>query len=243
MLVARDGLTLGELPAGPRRHRLPARVAQLQRSASAWRSSGSAATSTPGSARSLRASRRGGAGACRPGPDRPTRRGHRGARPDPDAPRPRAGCAGGRVPRRRPDLLTAPPASRTRHPGGGGRRAGRAGHPRGGVLGAGRALAEVVEGEDGESCGCGRGPRTRRCGCGPRMSATGPLADAAGLGRRLATEMLAEGAARLIDAEDTRTKAAGMTDARPTKTDLDRRHVAPRAGCRSWAVAPATPTC
>ena len=122
VVVARDGLTLGELPGRqPRRHRLaaPGRPAARPRPRFG-RGRRSVATSTPGSARS--ASGEYDAVRARPGragPDRPARRGHRGARPAADAPRPRAGCAGGRVPRRRRPRWrpTCATRSTTRAPG------------------------------------------------------------------------------------------------------------------------------
>ena len=104
VLVARDGLTLGELPAGSRRrHRLaaPRRAAARARPRPAT-SSRSAATSTPGcgwshDGRSTRVvlAR---AGLLRLGR---ARRGDRGPRPAADAARPRPGRARRRVPRRR----------------------------------------------------------------------------------------------------------------------------------------------
>ena len=121
-LVARDGLTLGELPAGSRRrHRLPAprRPAARARPRPAT-SSRSAATSTPGCGWSPTA---GTTRSCWPVPGLPrlgrARRGDRGARPAADAARRRA-----REPSRSSaaptgaDVVAAvAPAGRRRHPG------------------------------------------------------------------------------------------------------------------------------
>ena len=103
VVVARDGLTLGELPAGCRVGTgSPRRVAQLHALGL-----GLDVVGVRGNVDTrIGKVRSGEYDAVRPrprraGPDRPARRGHRGARPAADAARPRAGCAGGRVPRRR----------------------------------------------------------------------------------------------------------------------------------------------
>ena len=62
------------------------------------------------------------------------------------------------------------------------------------------ALAEVVEGEDGEELWLRAVALSADGGLSVRMSATGPVDDAAGLGTRLASEMLDEGAADLMTA-------------------------------------------
>ncbi|MDT0183578.1 hydroxymethylbilane synthase [Microbacterium sp. ARD31] len=62
------------------------------------------------------------------------------------------------------------------------------------------ALAEVVEGEDGEELWLRAVALSEDGVLSVRMSATGPVEDAAGLGTRLASEMLAEGAADLMTA-------------------------------------------
>jgi len=59
------------------------------------------------------------------------------------------------------------------------------------------ALADVVEGEDGEELWVRAIALSPDGGLSVRMSATGDLADAAGVGDRLAKEMLADGAADL----------------------------------------------
>ncbi|QIG46107.1 hydroxymethylbilane synthase [Nocardioides anomalus] len=59
------------------------------------------------------------------------------------------------------------------------------------------ALAELVEGEDGEELWVRAVALSRDGGLSVRMSATGAPDDAAGLGARLAKEMLADGAAEL----------------------------------------------
>ena len=100
VLVARDGLTLGELPDGARVGTgSPRRAAQLRALGSASRSSpvrGNVDTRLRLVER--RRGRRRRAGPRRAGPAGPPRRRHRGARPAPDAARPRPGRAGGRVP-------------------------------------------------------------------------------------------------------------------------------------------------
>ncbi len=62
------------------------------------------------------------------------------------------------------------------------------------------ALAEVVEGEDGVELWLRAVALSEDGGLSIRMSATGPVADAAALGTRLASEMLDEGAADLMTA-------------------------------------------
>jgi hydroxymethylbilane synthase len=61
------------------------------------------------------------------------------------------------------------------------------------------ALAEVVEGEDGDEIWVRAVALSPDGGLAVRMSATGDPADAEGVGTRLAREMLADGAARLTD--------------------------------------------
>jgi hydroxymethylbilane synthase len=67
------------------------------------------------------------------------------------------------------------------------------------------ALAEVVEGEDGEELWVRAIALSPDGGLSVRMSATGDPADAAGVGDRLAQEMLADGAADLVDPENDHT--------------------------------------
>jgi hydroxymethylbilane synthase len=61
------------------------------------------------------------------------------------------------------------------------------------------ALAEVAEGEDGEELWVRAAALSPDGTLAVRMSATGDPADAAGVGNRLASEMLDEGAARLTE--------------------------------------------
>lgn len=62
------------------------------------------------------------------------------------------------------------------------------------------ALAEVVEGEDGEELWIRAVALSHDGGLSVRMSATGPVDDAVATGNRLASDMLAEGAKDLIEA-------------------------------------------
>jgi hydroxymethylbilane synthase len=62
------------------------------------------------------------------------------------------------------------------------------------------ALAEVVEGEDGDELWVRAIALSPDGGLSVRRSATGPVADAAGVGHRLASDMLADGAADLMEA-------------------------------------------
>ena len=62
------------------------------------------------------------------------------------------------------------------------------------------ALAEVVEGDDGEELWLRAVALSEDGALSVRMSATGPVADPAALGNRLASDMLAEGAADLMTA-------------------------------------------
>ena len=62
------------------------------------------------------------------------------------------------------------------------------------------ALAEVVEGEDGEELWLRAVALSEDGGLSVRMSATGPVDEAARLGTRLASDMLDEGAADLMEA-------------------------------------------
>ena len=101
-LVARDGLTLGELPAGSTVGTgSPRRVAQLAALGLGLELVGVRGNVDTRIAKvALRRPRRRRPGPRRTRPARPRRRGHRDPRPAADAPRPRPGCAGGRVPRR-----------------------------------------------------------------------------------------------------------------------------------------------
>lgn len=62
------------------------------------------------------------------------------------------------------------------------------------------ALADVVEGDDGEELWLRAVALSEDGGLSVRMSLSGPVADAAALGTRLASDMLAEGAADLMEA-------------------------------------------
>ncbi|GAB3264652.1 hydroxymethylbilane synthase [Alteromonas gracilis] len=70
------------------------------------------------------------------------------------------------------------------------------------------ALAEVVEGEEGEELWLRAVALSLDGALAVRRSGTGPVGDAAGLGRRVAAEMIDDGAARLLD-------PAPVVDARP----------------------------
>ena len=72
------------------------------------------------------------------------------------------------------------------------------------------ALAEVAEGEDPErpeELWVRAVAMSPDGGLSVRMSATGDPADAGGVGTRLASELLADGAARLTDTADKRQNA------------------------------------
>jgi hydroxymethylbilane synthase len=70
------------------------------------------------------------------------------------------------------------------------------------------ALAEVVEGEDGEELWLRAVALSEDGGLSVRMSATGPVAEAEQLGRRLASDMLDDGAADLMHAPPVRNQHA-----------------------------------
>jgi hydroxymethylbilane synthase len=69
------------------------------------------------------------------------------------------------------------------------------------------ALAEVVEGEDGDEIWVRAVVLSPDGGLSVRMSASGAPADAVGVGTRLANEMLADGAGRLTEAPARRQNA------------------------------------
>ncbi len=69
------------------------------------------------------------------------------------------------------------------------------------------ALAEVVEGDDGDEIWIRAVALSPDGGLSVRMSASGPPADAVGVGNRLASEMLADGAGRLTEAPAKRQNA------------------------------------
>ena len=113
------------------------------------------------------------------------------------------------------------------------------------------ALAEVVEGEDGEELW------VRAVALSPDGGAVGAdvrdrrPADAAGLGARLAKEMLADGAGDLDDhgPDDPPDRPQNQRQTGCTTHDArqDHHHRRPTghaaAGCPSSAAAPVTPTC
>ena len=70
------------------------------------------------------------------------------------------------------------------------------------------ALADVVEGEDGDELWLRAVALSPDGALTVRMSATGPVEEAAALGHRLASDMLDEGAADLIEAPATRKQQA-----------------------------------
>ena len=79
------------------------------------------------------------------------------------------------------------------------------------------ALAEVVEGDDGDELWVRAIALSHDGGLSVRMSASGPPADATGVGTRLASEMLADGAAELtLVHSSTSEEAEGMTRAKTT---------------------------
>jgi hydroxymethylbilane synthase len=69
------------------------------------------------------------------------------------------------------------------------------------------ALAEVVEGDDGDELWVRAVALSQDGALSVRMSASGAPADAMGIGTRLASEMLADGAGRLTDAPSRRQNA------------------------------------
>jgi hydroxymethylbilane synthase len=70
------------------------------------------------------------------------------------------------------------------------------------------ALAEVVEGEDGEELWLRAVVLSEDGGLSVRMSSTGPVAEAERIGTRLASDMLDEGAADLMEAPPVRNQHA-----------------------------------
>jgi hydroxymethylbilane synthase len=81
------------------------------------------------------------------------------------------------------------------------------------------ALAEVVEGDDGDELWVRAVALSHDGGLSVRMSASGSPADAAGVGTRLAEEMLAEGAADLMDAPPAPARSSALTDAPAKRQD------------------------
>ena len=153
VVVARDGLTLGELPVGSRVGTgSPRRAAQLHALGLGLEIVDIRGNvDTRARQGRVRRVRRRGARPRRPGPARPARRGHRGARPAPDAAGAWPGGARGRVPgrRRRSSPRSRPlddPATRAASTA---ERAVLA-TLEGGCSAPIGALAEVAEGDDGD---------------------------------------------------------------------------------------------
>ena len=233
----------------PRRHRRAAPASpRSRRSASGSTSSASAATWTPGIGKvasgELDAVVLARAGLARLGR---ARRGHRGARPDPGAARARPGRARGRVPRRRATCSTSCAEAlddpRTRACV----EAERAllAELEAGCSAPVGALAEVAEGDLGDELWIRAVALSLDGALSVRRSASGPLDDAVGLGQKLAAEMLADGAAELINAEHRSSKKANVTNQNTSSTPADARELpAPaRSGSPSSAADPATPAC
>ena len=245
MVVARDGLTLGELPAGSRVGTgSPRRAAQLHALglgldvvAGSWQRRHQDREGPVGRVRRRRA--RPG----RAGPDRPARRGHRGARPAADAARSRAGCARGRVPRRRRAGGRSGARSTT--------RASRAAVDaeravlatlEGGCSAPVGALAEVAEGDDGDELWVravalsldgalvGADVRIRRPDRRGRRRHPAWRRRCSPTGQDSSTAWNQHNQQR-CRTHDARQDQQGI---RPARSG---------AGCRSWAAAPATPTC
>ncbi|HET6152249.1 MAG TPA: hydroxymethylbilane synthase [Marmoricola sp.] len=78
------------------------------------------------------------------------------------------------------------------------------------------ALAEVVEGEDGEELWIRAVASSLDGALAVRLSASGPADDPIGVGRRLAAEMIAEGASTLLDAGATDPPAHDLEPASPS---------------------------
>ena len=86
-------------------------------------------------------------------------------------------------------------------------------------------LADVVEGEEGPELWVRAVALSLDGSLSVRLSASGPLDDAAGVGRRLAEEMLAEGAADLTDDPADPGQAVMDTGGSPqTATEQDKVH-------------------
>jgi hydroxymethylbilane synthase len=83
-------------------------------------------------------------------------------------------------------------------------------------------LAEVVEGEDGEELWVRAAALSPDGSLAVRMSATGDPADASGVGNRLAEQMLDEGAGQLTDAPPATTAQQGTPHEQPV-TDCERQ--------------------
>ena len=113
------------------------------------------------------------------------------------------------------------------------------------------ALALVVEGDDGDELWVRAVALSPDGTLSVRMSASGDPADAAGVGSRLASEMLADGAGQLDPpAEDQpredQSEVQRMTRAKtttPTGAAGAPPTGSPEPGCRSSAAVRATPTC
>ena len=248
VVVARDGLTLGELPAGSRVGTgSPRRAAQLHALGlgldvvgDPWQRRHQDRQGPVGGVRRSRAR------AGRAGPDRPARRGHRGARPAADAPGSRAGCAGGRVPRRRRrwrPTWRALDDPRTRAAVDAERAV--LATLEGGCSAPIGALAEVAEGDDGDELwlrAVALSPDGALVGADVRIRRP----DRRGRRRHPAWRRRCSptGQDSSTDADQAQpAKKCRTHDARQDQPTGIRHRLAPRRGCRSWAAAPATPTC
>ena len=85
------------------------------------------------------------------------------------------------------------------------------------------ALAEVAEGDLGDELWIRAVALSLDGGLFVRRSASGPLDDAVGLGQKLAAEMLAEGAAELISGTPRSSKKAIVTNQNTSSTPCNRR--------------------
>ena len=204
VVVARDGLTLGELPAGARVGTgAPRRVAQIEALGLGVELVGVRGNVdtrlgkvASGELDAVVLARAG------PGPPGPRRRGDRGPRPAAGAARAGSGSARRGVPGRRR-------AARRRTQRPSTTRATRAcveaerallAELEAGCSAPVGALAEVAEGDLGDELWIRAVALSLDGALSVRRSASGPLDDAVGLGQKLAAEMLAEGAAELINA-------------------------------------------
>ena len=207
MVVARDGLTLGELPGRqPGRHRVaaPGRPAARPRPRFGDRRR-SAATWTPGSARSA-TGEYDAVVLARAGLARLGRLDEATEVLDPLQMLPAPGqgalaveCRDGR----RPDATSWPSLDDPHTRAAVTAERAVLATLEGGCSAPVGALAEVVEGDDGDELWVRAVALSPDGALAVRMSATGDPADAAGVGSRLASEMLDEGAAQLTEPSKT----------------------------------------
>ena len=239
MVVARDGLTLGELPAGSAgRHRLPAAGRPAARPRPRFGGRGrSAATSTPGS-RKVRSGEYDAVVLARAGLARIGRLDEVTEVLDPLQMLPAPGQGALAVECRADDDLVEllDGARRPAAPGPRSRPSGPC-WPR--SRGAARRRSEPwprwSRARTARSCGCGRSrcPRTGRCRCGcprPATRTTRP-----GSGPRLAKEMLADGRGAIsINRTTTRTQTEDARRMTRGKTSHERPHQAARHRAAGW---------